>query len=221
MFVQSYLDGLTANTTLNVTYSATLNENAVVGLPGNPNEITLQYGDETKPSYTPEDETITYTWDMDVLKYANGVETNVLADAKFVLLNRAKDKVANVQNGKFVGWVDYTENMDVTAYELTTDSNGKIEIDGLDADTYYLRETKAPAGYNKLAQDTEVVITGATGEGTSLTYTTVVAKINNQSGAELPSTGGMGTTMMYIAGGLLVAFAVVMLATKRRMNAAE
>ncbi len=228
-FAQSYLDTITQATVITITYSATLNENAVVGLPGNPNESKLSYGVSnsttgTPSGTTPPSETKTYTWDVDVLKYGNGNETNVLKDAQFVLLNSAKSKVATVVSGKITGWIDVPAagtDGTVTWPEntvLTTDSNGKIEIDGLDADTYYLREVKAPAGYNKLAEDVQVVITGATTVEGKLTYTTVVAKVNNQSGTELPSTGGMGTTIFYVVGSVLVLAAVVLLVTKKRMN---
>lgn len=236
-FAQSYLDTITQATTITITYSATLNENAKVGLEGNPNESKLSYGvaDSTtgEPSgtnppsgTTPSSETKTYTWDMDVLKYANGNETAVLKDAKFVLLNSAKDKVATIVGGKVTGWTDVPaeENGTITwpaNTVLTTGDDGKIAIDGLDADTYYLREVEAPAGYNKLAEDKEVAITGATKVDEVLTYSTVLAKINNQSGTELPSTGGIGTTIFYIVGGVLVVGAVVLLVTKKRMNNAE
>ena len=229
-FAKTYLDTITAPTTIIIKYSATLNDNAKVGLEGNPNKSYLDYGtnpsDETKPgSTTPPSETKTYTWDMDVLKYANGNESAVLKDAQFVLLNKTKDKVATVVNGKVTGWVDVptaAEGATITWPNntvLTTGENGKFEIDGLDADTYYLREVQAPAGYNKLAADVEVVVTGATTTDGTMTYTTVVAKVNNQSGAELPSTGGMGTTLFYVLGGILVVGAVVLLVTKKRMSA--
>ena len=228
-FTQSFCDTLKANDQIVVSYTATLNENAKVGLEGNPNESKLSYGvadgTTSEPSgTTPSSETKTYTWDMDVLKYANGDESKVLKDAKFVLLNSAKTQVATIVNGKVTGWADVPdadENGVVTwpaNTVLTTGENGKIEIDGLDADTYYLREVEAPAGYNKLAEDKEVTITGATDE---TTYTTVVTKINNQSGTELPSTGGIGTTIFYIVGGVLVVGAVVLLVTKKRMNNVE
>ena len=231
-FAQRYLDTITQATTITITYSATLNENAKVGLEGNPNESKLSYGvaDSTtgEPSgTTPPSKTTTYTWDMDVLKYANGDESKVLKDAKFVLLNSAKDKVATIGNGKVTGWAavpTVAEGATITwpaNTVLTTGENGKIEIDGLDADTYYLREVEAPAGYNKLAEDQVVTITGATVVEGTLSYTTVVAKINNQSGTELPSTGGIGTTIFYIVGGVLVVGAVVLLVTKKRMGNVE
>lgn len=226
-FTQSYLDTVTAETKLYVKYSATLNEGAVVGLPGNSNKSTLKYGDSANTKSTPESETITYTWDLDVLKYGNTDKANVLENAQFVLLNKDKNKVAVVVDGKLTGWADVpAEGEDGTipwnaSTILTTNTQGKIEIDGLDSDTYYLREIKAPAGYNALGQDVEVKITGATTKedgSDSLTYTTVVAEINNQSGTELPSTGGMGTTVFYILGSVLMLGAAVVLVTRKRMK---
>ena len=228
-FTQAFCDTLKANDQIVISYTATLNEKAVIAGAGNPNESKLSYGDKGDASHThsgttPPSETKTYTWDLDILKYGNGNESNVLKDAKFVLLNKDKNKVATVVNGKITGWVDVPaagEGGSITwpaNTVLTTGENGKIEIDGLDADTYYLRETQAPAGYNKLAEDKQVTITGATTVDGKLTYTTVVAKINNQSGTELPSTGGIGTTLFYVVGGVLVVGAAVLLVTKKRME---
>ena len=226
-FTQSYLDTITAVTTLYVKYSATLNESAKVGLDGNENKSTLKYGDSTNTKSTPDSKTITYTWDLDILKYGDNKKDNVLKDAQFVLLNETKDKVAVVVNGKLTGW----ENVPTAGEDgtitwpagtiLTTDANGKIEIDGLDADTYYLREIEAPAGYNKLADDFKVVIKGATKEESNqLTYTTVIAEVNNQSGTVLPSTGGVGTTIFYVLGGILAVGAAVLLIARKRAGRA-
>ena len=221
-FTQAFCDTLKANDQIVVSYTATVNENAQVGLAGNPNTSKLSYGDSSNPTYSPDSQTKTYTWDLDVLKYANGDVSKVLKDAQFVLLNSAKTKVTTIVSGKVTGWVDVPEagqDGTITWPEntvLTTGENGKIEIDGLDADTYYLREVKAPAGYNKLADDFQVVVTGATTVDGTLTYTTVVAKVNNQSGTELPSTGGIGTTIFYVAGGVLVIGAAALLIAKRK-----
>ena len=227
-FAQSYLDTITAETKLYVKYSATLNKDAVVGLPGNSNKSTLKYGDSANTKSTPESETITYTWDLDVLKYGNTDKANVLENAQFVLLNKDKDKVAVVVDGKLTGWENVPaagENGTISwpaNTVLTTNAQGKIKISGLDSDTYYLREIKAPAGYNTLKQDVEVVITGATkGEGSDLTYKTVLAEIQNLSGTELPSTGGIGTTIFYVLGSILVVAAGVLLVTKKRMSSKD
>ena len=145
-FTRSYLDTITAETKLYVKYSATLNEDAVVGLPGNSNKSTLKYGDSANTKSTPESETITYTWDLDVLKYGNKDKNNVLENAQFVLLNKDKDKVAVVVNGKLAGWTNVPaagEDGTITwptNTVLTTNAQGKIKISGLDSDTYYLRE---------------------------------------------------------------------------------
>lgn len=223
-FSQAYLDTITADTAIVITYSATVNEKAVVGLNGNPNKTWLDYGDENYIDSTPKSTTVTYTWDLDVLKYANGDESKVLKDAQFVLLNSDKTKVAVVVDGKLTSWADVptegTEWPENTV--LTTGEDGKIAIDGLDSDTYYLRETKAPDGYNKLANDAEVVITGATkGDGDTSTYTTVVTKVENRSGTELPSTGAKGTAIFVTAGAGLALIAIVFMITRKKMSVYE
>lgn len=228
VFTQKFCETLKADDKIVISYTAEVNSNAVIGLPGNPNESCLAYGDVSNPSYTAPSQTITYTWDLDVLKYANGNETTVLKDAQFVLLNSTSTKVAKVVDGEFDSWVDVPS--DATAPSdwpsgtvLTTNESGKIEIDGLDAATYYLREVKAPAGYNILKADVKVEVKGATKAAGSegLTYTTVVAKVNNQSGPEFPYTGGMGTTLFYAVGGLLVVGAIVLLVTRRRAGSED
>lgn len=239
-FAKTYLDSLTTDATLYVAYTAKVNENAVVGLPGNDNESHLDYGDTTNIKSTPTSKTTTYTWDMDVLKYANGKESDVLSGAQFVLIKKKSvddsenpgkkklvdDKVAKFTSGKLAEWTDISTitNSETGAITwptesvLTTNESGKIEIDGLDADTYYLREIKAPDGYNMLDTDVEVVIEGAKTESGKLTYETVVAKVNNQSGTKLPETGGIGTTIFYCAGAILALGAFVLLVTKKRMG---
>ena len=218
-FTQTYLDSLTTTATVYVGYSATVNANAVIGGKGNPNTSKVDYGDENNTTTTPDSTTTTYTWSFDVLKYGNGDETKVLEGAEFVLLNSDKSKVATIVDGKLTGWVDVPEGGTWPENSvLTTDKDGKIEIAGLDADTYYLRETKAPAGYNLLAADTEVKIAPTASEdGKTLTLAPVTSKINNQSGTELPSTGGMGTTIFYVVGSILLIGAAVLLITKKRM----
>ncbi|MCI6841280.1 MAG: LPXTG cell wall anchor domain-containing protein, partial [Clostridiales bacterium] len=207
-----------------ISYTATVNEKAVIGSAGNPNESKIEYGESGKTTTTPPSKTTTYTWSFDVLKYGNNDESKVLKDAQFVLLNNGKTKVATIVNGKLTGWVDVpTAGEDRTITwpantVLTTGADGKIAIAGLDSDTYYLREVEAPAGYNKLAEDKEVKIAPTAGENNTLSLAPLTVKVNNQSGAELPSTGGIGTTIFYIVGAVLVLGASVLLVTKRRMN---
>ena len=225
-FTNEYIASLKAGTEIVVYYSAVLNEEAVVGLPGNPNEVYLQYGDENEPSYTPKDETITYTWDVKVIKYTLDGETEVvLPGATFQLTtDEAGENVLKFHDlgeNKY----EYCADADCEAEhvtEITTDETGTFYIEGLDADTYYLHETVAPAGFNKLAGPVEIVITAATtNEEGTLTYATAEQKVLNQSGTELPETGGMGTTVFYIFGAVLMIGAAVLLVTKRRMNIAE
>lgn len=223
-FNETYLDSLTATATVYVGYSATVNKNAVVGGEGNKNESKLSYGEEGKTETTPS-ETKTYTWSFDVLKYGNGDKSKVLKDAEFVLLNNDRTKVATIVDGKLIGWGDVpAAGTDGTITwpantTLTTDTQGKINIVGLDADTYYLRETKAPAGYNILNTDVEVKIEPNTSDdGKTLTLNPVTAEIENKSGTELPSTGGMGTTIFYVIGSILLIGAAVLLITRKRMR---
>lgn len=229
-FEQDYLNTITAATKLYVKYSATLNENANVGNDGNPNESKLSYGEinqETgKPgSTTPPSETKTYTWDVNVFKYTmNGETEKALAGATFTLSKNADgpNPIALVSEGNNVYRVAKT-NETVTVTEITTDATGKFTIKGLDADTYYLTETAAPAGYNKLAAPVTIVIgeNGVVNGTTEAPQGVDEVKVLNQSGTELPSTGGIGTTIFYIVGGVLVVGAVVLLVTKKRMNNVE
>ena len=229
-FEVRFTDGtLKVNDVVVVTYSATLNANAVVGGTGNANETHLSYTNtDNTTGKTQPSETRTYTWSMDVLKYTmKGNEEVKLEGAQFKLYKEvgdAKTKTyAIAADGKITDWTNEASKATV----FTSDKDGKIEIKGLDADTYYLEETKEPAGYNRLKDPIRVDITAtidpATNAGTAtVTYgegSTGTVKVLNQAGAELPSTGGVGTTVFYVVGGLLVAVAVVLLVTKKKMSA--
>ena len=101
---------------------------------------------------------------------------------------------------------------------IVTLETGKINIKGLDKKTYYLEETKAPGGYNKLKQRVQVNLTnGSLKADADNTFNNGV-QVENKSGTTLPSTGGMGTTLFYVVGGLLMVCAVVLLVTKKRME---
>lgn len=221
-FTQAFCDTLKANDQIVISYTATLNENAVIAEDGNPNTSKVSYGDSSNTKYTPDSQTKTYTWDVDVLKYTmNGGTEKALAGATFTLSkNRdGSNPIALVSEGNNVYRVAKTGETG-TVTEITTDTTGKFTIKGLDSDIYYLTETKAPAGYNMLAGPVTVVIgeNGVVNGTTEAPQGVNEVKVLNQTGAELPSTGGIGTTIFYVLGAALVIGAGVLLVTRRRMN---
>lgn len=232
-----------------VEYTATLNQNAVVGLDGNPNEVYLEYsnkpdqsgsGDTDNTGNTPEDKVIVFTYELDTTKVDGQDNTKKLEGAEFKLHNADNKWVIVDTDGKVTGWAD-TEGSGST---LTSDDNGLFKVIGLDDGTYYLKETNAPAGYNLLSSEITVVITATTTNGqtwtdgqasSALTNLAVTADgtagtgatstgiagitVANNKGSTLPETGGMGTTVLYVGGGALVLLAVVLLIAKRRAKA--
>ena len=224
-FEVQFKDGvLKPNDVVEVAYSAKVNEYAVIGGAGNDNKTQLKYGEDKGTEW---DETHTYVWQFDVFKYAKKDKEEIpLAGAQFVLYKTVNDEkfYAQVANGKITGWTD--DQKYATVFE--TPDNGKFVIAGLDADTYYLEETKAPDGYNQLKDPVKVVITATiagdkTGRAT-ITYNetaTGTVRIENQTGVELPSTGGIGTTVFYVIGGLLMGVAVVLLVTRKKMSTSK
>ena len=225
VFTETYLDSITTDTDIVINYTAKLTKDAVADT-GYVNDTWLDYGDN---QHTEHDTTTTYTWKMPIYKYHKDGDTKkALAGAEFILYKGSDESnrdYAQVANGKLTGWTK--EKAEATT--LVSDADGKIAVEGLDADTYYLEETKAPGGYNKLAGPVKVVISHTvTDEGAHMTHTlkqdaTDVAvervEIENKSGTELPSTGGIGTTIFYVLGSILVIGAVVLLITKKRMSA--
>lgn len=238
-----------------VEYTATLNQSAVIGLPGNSNEVYLEYSNkpdqsgsgENNTGNTPKDEVLVFTYELDTTKVDGSHTETKLRGAKFVLLNSDGTKVATISDGKFSGWTNVPtagDNGEISWPEtsvLTSNEKGLFTVTGLDAGTYKLREIVAPAGYNLLKKDIVVVITatiGANADGkTTLTNLAVTADgtagtgnvnsgivgitVANNKGATLPETGGIGTTIFYTVGGILVLVAVVLLVTKKRMNGTE
>ena len=225
VFTQTYLDSITADTNIVINYTAKLTSDAVAGT-GYVNETWLDYGDN---QHTEHDTTTTYTWKLPIYKYhMDGKTKTALAGAKFILYKGSEEEnrvYARVTNGKLTGWT----STKAEATTLVSDAKGMIAVEGLDADTYYLEETKAPDGYNKLAGPVKVEISHTVSdEGAHMSHTlkqdtTVVNKveIENKSGTELPSTGGIGTTIFYVLGSILVIGAVVLLIAKKRMSADE
>lgn len=220
-FKKEFCDTLKANDKIIVTYSATLNEKAVIAGEGNKNETWLKYGENSETTH---DTTITKTFELPVFKYTtkDGKEIK-LAGAIFTLSkNRdGSDSIKLVKTSEENATEDTYrvaktgESNTVTA--VTTPASGKFTIKGLDADTYYLTETQQPDGYNKLSAPITVVITEE-GNITVDTQTVPEVKVLNNTGSLLPSTGGSGTTMIYILGAILVLGSSVVLITKKRMR---
>ena len=225
-FTQTFCDTLKADDQIIVTYSATLNESAVIAGVGNKNETWLKYGEN---SNTTHDTTTTKTYSIPVFKYTKeGTDDKALAGAKFTLSKNANGdnpiKLVSVSKNDTTGDIyrvaKENEAEGVTKItEVTTTASGKFTIQGLDADTYYLTETQQPAGYNKLSASIKVVISeeGKITIGTPGTEVTEV-KVENKTGSRLPSTGGSGTTLIYILGAILVLGSSVVLITKKRMR---
>lgn len=220
-FTPKLCESLKADDTITVTYSATLNENAVIGNDANTNtnKTLLSYGDSQK---TTEVTTNTKTFKMDVFKYTENrtdkTKKDGLADAVFTLKKGGEMNTIN-----FVKETSDENNGDIYRVantgdaNITTNKSGKFTIKGLGAGTYYLTETKQPAGYNKLKNPVTVVIDNDGNVKVDDANADPV-EVENKTGTVLPSTGGAGTTMIYLIGGALVLGSGVVLATKRRVK---
>lgn len=227
---------LHTNDTVVVTYSATINNDAVVGTTGNENETWLKYGDNGETTHG---KTKTYTWSFNIFKYFTDSNNDMqyLADVEFVLYR--KDNTANKteyaqfnSNNKLTGWTE-AEN---EATKLKTNATSTVAVEGLDAGTYFLKETATPVGFNGLTSDVEVQIDSSCNALSGATYTVKykmanandedftdtddekVVPIENNRGTTLPGTGGIGTTIFYVVGGGLMVAAAILLITKKRME---
>ena len=235
---------------ITVEYTAKLNENAVLGSAGNPNEVYLEYSNNPNKSEkgnnetgeTPKDVVIVFTYKTIINKVDS--ENKPLTGAAFKL-----EKLIKGKDGAADTWTTVKE---FTVDETTT----SFTFSGLDDGQYKLTETKTPAGYNTI--DPIYFVIEATHDATAdtpaltvlkayltdengnkktevkdgetvnidlgtvdLTAGSITTTVVNKSGSELPSTGGIGTTIFYVLGGVLVLAAVVLLVTKKRMSGAE
>lgn len=209
VFTQEYLNNLTDSHEINVVYGATVNENAKINQ-ANTNQTWLTYGDNKKSNV---DETQTFSFGIPVFKYTGLTKTG-LADAQFKLYNdkACKDEV------KLTKADDHTYRVDPNGNAtMVSPIDGKFNVNGLKAGTYYLKEMAAPKGYNKLAKPITVTIDND-GKITADDKTTTEVGVENKSGTLLPSTGGMGTTLIYLAGIVLVVLSGYVLISKRRAS---
>lgn len=232
----SKLTTLGKNVDIEITYNADANGvegNLAVGIE-HQNNVTLKYKNQTMT-----DEAVVKTYDLGTtadgtptITKVDGSETPVkLQGVKFVLSktvpaeSEGKPTTKTVyatfdQNNYLTGWVDSQDQ----AIALVTNSNGNIKADGLDADTYILTETETLPGYNLLDDTITVVIDKDGNETYKLTNSNSkdeaknTITVVNEAGSQLPTTGGMGTTVLYIAGAALVLGAGITLVVRRRMN---
>lgn len=222
---------------ITVEYTATLNENAVLGSAGNPNEVVLEFsnnpnGEDT--GRTPKDVVIVFTYKTIINKVTKNPDYNSeqAGSKEYIPLTGAEFRLEKY-NKETDKW---------KAITVVKDQEGTVfTFSGLDDGKYRLTETTTPAGYNSIdpieftitAEHNETSdnpqLTSLSGNATTgeITFTPSVSDgslstdIVNQSGSTLPETGGVGTTLFYVLGGILVAGAVVLLVTKKRMNSAE
>ena len=217
--------------TITVTYTAHLNENAAVnGSADNKNSVRLQYSNNPRPdgeywgytpNYTPESEVYVYTYQLNNTKYHDKAEHgNELKDVGFRLYSDAdyKNEVELYQDGEFYYPIKNASNKQVV--EMKSAEDGTFNVKGLDAGTYYLKETKTPADYNPCDVPPVTIKANHKGNQVDLNGSTLSTTIinNKAGGITLPSTGGIGTTLFYVVGGGLMVAAIVLLVTKKRME---
>ena len=233
--------------TITVVYTATLNKDAVIGMNPNTNKAVVEYSNDPKSDGTGKSEPSivdVHTFDFTIYKYYlkdqnNKEDKTALAKAEFELYKgntegtaadeQAKVNIVDEGNGVYrQATADEAKAADFTSAKIVSDADGKVLVKGLEAGTYYLRETKAPEGYNKLLSDIKVVIEAnydtTTGKLTNYTVTytyngnpiTVTntdkltspeVPVENKTGAQLPSTGSKGALMVTLAG--IVLFGVL------------
>lgn len=244
--------------TITVVYTATLNKDAVIGMNPNTNKAVVEYSNNpsTDKTGTSEPSTVdAHTFDFTIYKYylkdQNNKEDKIaLEKAEFELYKgntegtaadeQAKVNIVDEGNGVYrQATADEAKAADFTSAKIVSDADGKVLVKGLDAGIYYLRETKAPEGYNKLLSDIKVVIkadydvktgkltsysvdytyNGKTTNGTAITDkdSHPVVAVENKTGAQLPSTGARTALLLTLAGVVLFAFmAASSIYSKRR-----
>lgn len=224
-FNNNLITSLKTSDKLVVTYKAILNKDAVVEGNGNPNETYVKYGDNGDLE-TEHDTTKTYTYDFQIVK--TNSEHKYLEGAEF-------DLYTTESGGNKIPLIALNDENGYKVYRVATDEEinngfvsakiqaGKVIIKGLDLDKYYLEETKAPNGYNQLPARVAFTVSGTTADDVSVVgeiYQTPnhgLVVVNN-TGNELPSTGGIGTMLFVLIGSMMVIGCGVLLVTKLRMT---
>lgn len=216
--------------TITFTYTAHLNEKATVNTTSDPtdnkNSVQLQYSNNPRPGdywgTTPKSEVYVFTYQLNNTKYHDDDNpNNVLEGAGFRLYSdkTCTQEVKLYKEGAFYYPIKDATDKAQDAVEMFSDEHGQFNVRGLDAGTYYLRETNPPKDYSA-CDDKEIVISATHDVNhVSLSGNLSTTIINKKAGGiTLPSTGGIGTTIFYVVGGGLMVAAIVLLVTKKRME---
>lgn len=216
--------------TITVTYTAHLNDKATVNTANgsnttdNKNSVFLQYSNnpriDTSLDHTTTSDVCVYTYQLNNTKRQNTEDGPVLEGAGFRLYS---DEACNdAQEIKLKKNTDGTYSPYFGAdagVEMFSDKDGKFNVKGLDAGTYYLKETTPPTGYSACANKEIVISATHDVNHVDLSGNLSTTIINKKAGGiTLPSTGGIGTTIFYVVGGGLMVAAIVLLVTKKRME---
>lgn len=213
-FTDDFCNTLETNDKVIVYYEAMLNRNAIIAGDGNDNTAKLEFGED---HFTTDDSTKTKTFGFDIVK----------TDSQNTLINGAEFRIYDAATGgNEVPVVLMDDGVTYRCAKADEEGvsivvkDGKVRVVGFDNGTYYLEETVAPAGYNKLTARQKFIISDANLNATftdDIYSTGSGVHVVNKTGSMLPETGGMGTTLFYLAGGVLVIGAGVALVTKKRM----
>lgn len=222
--------------TITITYKAALNNSAEMsnhdGINNNKNTVTLTYDKDVQPALTLDASVDVRTTDFQINKFAEGKEYLEGATFKIYDASTGGNEIKVTKDGETNTYnVNPAETNDVS---ITSANNENVTIKGLKPGTYWIEETAAPEGYNKIQDRMELIISedATSTPATKIKYTVTIegnkaeltdntVKIENQKGAELPETGGMGRTMLYVIGGTIFVASLVLLITKKRMDNTE